>query len=131
EIIERFLISYSSKITAERIQLINELLDFINSKLNKNDQNDEINFLGKEKNRGSIPKETKQDPALFADIQTLWGIGENNKKLFNKLSIFQVYDLLRYFPRRYQDYSNLKPINDLMYGEEITVIGSISKQFIL
>jgi ATP-dependent DNA helicase RecG len=129
EIIERFLISYSSKITAERIQLINELLDFINLKLNKNDQNDEINFLGKEKYRGSIPKETKQDPALFADIQTLWGIGENNKKLFNKLSIFQVYDLLRYFPRRYQDYSNLKPINDLMYGEEITVIGSISKQF--
>ncbi|MFN3309275.1 MAG: ATP-dependent DNA helicase RecG, partial [Anaerolineales bacterium] len=32
---------------------------------------------------------------------------------------------LYYFPRRYDDYSSLKPIHSLMYGEEVTVIGVI------
>jgi ATP-dependent DNA helicase RecG len=34
-------------------------------------------------------------------------------------------DLLYYFPRRYDDYSTLKPINRLQYGEDLTVIGTI------
>ena len=32
-------------------------------------------------------------------------------------------DMLYYFPRRYEDYSQLKPIKSLWYGEEVTVIG--------
>ena len=31
-----------------------------------------------------------------------------------------------YFPRRYDDYSQLKPINRLVYGEDVTVLGMIS-----
>ncbi len=34
-------------------------------------------------------------------------------------------DMLYYFPRRYDDYSQLKPINRLWYGEVVTVIGSV------
>jgi ATP-dependent DNA helicase RecG len=30
--------------------------------------------------------------------------------------------MLYYFPRRYDDYSELKPIQDLTYGEEVTII---------
>ncbi len=33
--------------------------------------------------------------------------------------------MLYYFPRRYDDYSKLKPINRLWFGEEITVIGNV------
>ena len=33
--------------------------------------------------------------------------------------------MLYHFPRRYDDYSELKPINRLQYGEEVTVIGTI------
>jgi len=33
--------------------------------------------------------------------------------------------MLYYFPRRYDDYSQLKPIKDLFYGEQVTVIGTI------
>jgi ATP-dependent DNA helicase RecG len=33
--------------------------------------------------------------------------------------------LLYYFPRRYDDYSQLKPINRLEYGDELTIIASI------
>ena len=38
-------------------------------------------------------------------------------------------DLLYYFPRRYDDYSQLKPINRLEFGEEITVLGTIQSIF--
>jgi ATP-dependent DNA helicase RecG len=33
--------------------------------------------------------------------------------------------MLYYFPRRYDDYSQLKTINRLNYGEETTVIGTL------
>jgi len=34
-------------------------------------------------------------------------------------------DMLYYYPRRYDDYSQMKPIKDLFYGEQVTVIGTI------
>jgi ATP-dependent DNA helicase RecG len=33
--------------------------------------------------------------------------------------------MLYYYPRRYEDYSQLKPIKSLWYGEQVTVIGTI------
>ena len=33
--------------------------------------------------------------------------------------------MLYYFPRRYDDYSKMKPINRLWFGEEVTVIGNV------
>ena len=68
-----------------------------------------------------------QDKALYADIQSIVGIGQKNSKLFYKLGINTVYNLLRYYPRRYQDYSQLKPINKLNFGDELTVIGTIAQ----
>jgi ATP-dependent DNA helicase RecG len=34
-------------------------------------------------------------------------------------------DMLYYFPRRYEDYSQLKPIKNLWYNEVVTVIGAV------
>ena len=33
--------------------------------------------------------------------------------------------MLYFFPRRYEDYSQLKPIKSLWYGEQVTVIGTV------
>ncbi|NJN43301.1 MAG: hypothetical protein HC806_00215 [Anaerolineae bacterium] len=44
-----------------------------------------------------------------------------------KLGLTNLGDALYFFPRRYEDYSQLKPINRLWYGEEVTVIGVISQ----
>ncbi len=73
-----------------------------------------------------VPAEKKQDKALAGLIQSIRGIGEKNSKFYTKLGIRTVYDLLRYFPRRYQDYSKLKTINQLEYGEELSVIGTLT-----
>ena len=37
-------------------------------------------------------------------IRTLKGIGEKTEKLFQKLGIETVGDLLRYYPRDYEEY---------------------------
>ena len=66
-----------------------------------------------------------QDPALYGEIKSIRGIGNRNSTLFIKLGINTIYDLLRYFPRRYQDFSHLKTINRLEYGDELSVIGTI------
>jgi ATP-dependent DNA helicase RecG len=66
-----------------------------------------------------------QDNAIYADLRSIKGIGDRNIKYFNKLGINDIYKLLRYYPRRYQDYSNLKTIATLEFGEEITVAGVV------
>jgi len=43
----------------------------------------------------------------------------------NKLGAETVLDLLYLFPRRYDDYSLMKPINKIKYGEQVTIIGTI------
>lgn len=63
--------------------------------------------------------------ALQASIKVLPGIGQRYANVLGKLGLYTLEDLLYYFPRRYDDYSKLKPIHSLMYGEEVTVIGVI------
>jgi ATP-dependent DNA helicase RecG len=71
------------------------------------------------------PESYGQDKALSGLLQSIRGIGEKNSLFFNKLGIFSIYDLLRFFPRRYQDFSQLKTINRLEYGDELSVIGTL------
>ncbi len=64
--------------------------------------------------------------ALNADVAVLPGVGPRYAKTLEKLNIRTLGDMLYHFPRRYDDYSLLKPINRLRYGEEVTVIGTIT-----
>ena len=41
------------------------------------------------------------------------------------MGLNSLIDLLYYFPRRYDDYSQLKPINRLEYGDELTVLATV------
>ncbi len=63
--------------------------------------------------------------ALDAKLTVLQGVGTKNAEAFAKLGMYTLGDMLYYFPRRYEDYSQLKPIKELFYGEQITVIGTI------
>jgi ATP-dependent DNA helicase RecG len=63
--------------------------------------------------------------ALNARLTVLQGVGPKNAASLEKLGMFTLGDMLYYFPRRYDDYSQLKPIRSLVYGEVVTVIGQI------
>lgn len=40
------------------------------------------------------------------DIQYIKGVGEKKARLFNKLGIYSVADLISFYPRKYEDWSN-------------------------
>jgi ATP-dependent DNA helicase RecG len=63
--------------------------------------------------------------ALDAKLTVLQGIGPRHAETLSKLGMQTLADMLYYYPRRYDDYSQLKPIKDLFYGEQVTVIGTI------
>jgi ATP-dependent DNA helicase RecG len=63
--------------------------------------------------------------ALNAALTVLQGVGPKHAETLDKLGLHTLGDMLYYFPRRYEDYSQLKPIKSLWYGEQVTVIGTI------
>ncbi len=70
-------------------------------------------------------KTSKTPIALNASLTVLQGVGPRNAKTLEKLGLYTLGDVLYNFPRRYDDYSQLKPIKSLWYGEQVTVIGSV------
>jgi len=62
---------------------------------------------------------------LGSPITVIKGISTSVEKKFAKFNVRTVRDLLYFFPRRYVDYSQRKPISELIDGEEQTTIGTI------
>jgi ATP-dependent DNA helicase RecG len=62
---------------------------------------------------------------LDSPVTAISGIGPTQSKRFRRLGVETIGDLLFFFPRRYDDYSQLKPIGKLQYGEQVTIIGTI------
>lgn len=62
---------------------------------------------------------------LASPLTAVSGIGPKSAGTLEKLGLKTLGDLLWYVPRRYDDYSRLKTINRLWYGEEITVMGTV------
>lgn len=62
---------------------------------------------------------------LHAPVTKIRGIGEKQAKNLEKLNVFTIKDLLYLFPRRYDDYSQLKSIQQLRYGEEVTILAKV------
>jgi ATP-dependent DNA helicase RecG len=63
--------------------------------------------------------------ALNAPTTVLQNVGPKLAQTLGRLGLHTLQDMLYYFPRRYIDYTQLKPINRLWYGEEVTVIGTV------
>ncbi|MBN1991612.1 MAG: ATP-dependent DNA helicase RecG, partial [Anaerolineae bacterium] len=74
--------------------------------------------------------ETRHDFAqvgLNSSVTKLPGIKEAMAKKLAKLGVQTIGDFLSLYPRRYDDYRSLKPINRLQYGEEVTIIAQVWK----
>ncbi|MCS7088779.1 MAG: ATP-dependent DNA helicase RecG [Thermoflexales bacterium] len=76
--------------------------------------------------RRSAPPRSTPGLSLDAPVTKLAGIGEFNAQKLARLGIHTIRDLLYYFPIRYDDYSALKTINRLTYGEQVTIVGRVA-----
>ncbi len=58
-------------------------------------------------------------------IKELKGIGEKTEKLFHKIGIDTVGDLIRYYPSGYDVYEEAVPVSEVEEGRVMTVTGAI------
>lgn len=74
----------------------------------------------------SIPRDERGNPlGLNSSLTTIQGIGPALSEKFERLGIKTIRDLLYFLPRRYDDFSNLKPISRLQYGDEVSLMGTV------
>ena len=73
--------------------------------------------------RGTLPE--GPSAALNASITVLPRVGERKAKTLERVGIYNLGDMLYYFPRRYDDYSQLVPINRLQYNQKTSIIGTV------
>ena len=66
-------------------------------------------------------------PGLDAPLTAIPGIGPKSAKTLERLGLHALGDLLWHLPRRYDDYSKLKTISRLWYGEDVTIIATIDE----
>ncbi len=80
-----------------------------------------------EKKEAVEPQEEQPPQRLGLDspVTTLLGIGPSHAQRFERLGVETIRDLLYLFPHRYNDFSSLKTINQLEYGDEVTIIGNV------
>ena len=58
---------------------------------------------------------------LNSDIKYIKGVGEKRAELFNKLGIYDVGQLIHFYPRKYEDWSDLKPVSECADGDTVCV----------
>ncbi len=75
-------------------------------------------------------KDIDSNLSLNSDISLIKSIGKVNKKKLNELGIFNIKDLIDYFPRTYLDYTNRVTIKNLKPDNLYTCIATIKKFYI-
>ncbi len=82
---------------------------------------------GEKENPFPTPITTAQpDPAAMAQpVTIIKGVGEKIAGQLQKVGAETIGDLLYTFPRRYDDYTLMKPIKELVFGEQVTIIGTV------
>lgn len=58
-------------------------------------------------------------------VRTVKGIGEKAEQCLNRMNIYTVGDLLEHYPRDYDEFKPIRPIESLTEGELVAVEGSL------
>lgn len=75
----------------------------------------------------SAPAQAPVRRSLDTEAQYLKGVGPRVAELLAKLGLKTVRDVLFYLPRRYEDRTNIPPINTLRPGDWATVRGRVTR----
>ena len=73
----------------------------------------------------TLPQVDPDPDGLAQPLTVIKGVGPKIANLIEKLGPSNIWELLGLYPRRYDDYTLMKPIYQLKYGDQVTVIGTI------
>ena len=60
-------------------------------------------------------------------ITDLKGVGEKTARLFERIGVTNIGELLHYFPRGYEKFGEIQPISTVKEGETVVVYGRFQK----
>ena len=132
--IAQTLAGYSTASTNARYEMINRALTILRGNMAIAPQPPATGIAEEPHEEFEEEEETPSPPpratvtpglGLEADVQRLKYVGTAHAKRLNRLGIHTIGDLIYHFPRRYDDYSKLKTISQLVYGEEVTLIVTV------
>jgi ATP-dependent DNA helicase RecG len=117
--------NYSSYSIDERKRWIANVLGWLDKleKATKMNSSQQSSAVGSQK--AVVELRQKRRDGLDSPITAIKGIATSVANKFAKLNVKTVRDMLYFFPRRYVDYSRIKPISELVEGEEQTIMGTI------
>ncbi|NWF78152.1 MAG: ATP-dependent DNA helicase RecG [Chloroflexi bacterium] len=115
--------SYSSYSMDERKRWIASIFVWLD-KLEKATESCQPSVVSSQTAVIGLPRRKRRE-GLDSPITVIKGIAASVANKFAKLNVKTVRDLLYFFPRRYVDYSRIKPISELVEGEEQTIMGTI------
>ncbi len=58
-------------------------------------------------------------------LTSIPSIGKSREKMLHEADILSIEDLIYHFPRKYNDYSKLSTINQLEFGDQVTIISTV------
>ncbi len=68
-----------------------------------------------------------EHPELDSPVTEARGVGPKRSARLMRLGVRTIRDLLYFLPRRYEDYSQLVPINRLQLDEQVTIIAQVKR----
>lgn len=112
--------AYPSQDINQRIDIIHRAQKILGEISTKNKK-----FLSINKHKAEIKTKYFEKDIKKIDVKYVKGVGPKISQILNKLGIFTIHDLIRYYPRTYLDYQKQSQIKDLKVGDEITIVGSV------
>ncbi|RIK32973.1 MAG: ATP-dependent DNA helicase RecG, partial [Chloroflexi bacterium] len=85
----------------------------------------EPTHVARERVRRQQPRSERKPHELAAAPTILAGVGSSTAEQLARLDIHRVVDLLWHLPARHEDFSKLRTIDQLMPGEQVTVIANL------
>jgi len=113
---------YAQKPVTERVIAIQETLKALQGAKQEQDEPRQGEALRTKRRRPEPPALGLKSP-----VSAVKGMGSAQARRLERLGVHTIEDLIYLFPRRYDDFSRLKTINQLRYGEEVTIIGVVSE----
>ena len=124
---------YSSLSLADRKIMAHELVEILTYHYTSNapTNNAQVQEINNTKSdRYNIPTKshsTDSEFCLETPLTALAGIGPSNANKLKKLGLNNIGDALYHFPHRYIDYSSLKSIKHVRYGDDVTILAKVTQ----
>jgi len=126
DLVASSLQGYGAKTIEERISSVEETLESLQTV--RQGQKDEAEGAKPVAPAPARPRKAQPSPLdPKAPVGALKGVGSVQARRLERLGVRAVEDLLYLFPRRYDDFGQLRTISQLNYGEEVTIIGVIQE----